>query len=492
MEFFNQAKAVRLKSHHDKYLVADEDEETVRQSRNGSSRRARWTVEFVQGNNHQIRLKSCYGKYLTASENPFLLGMAGKRVVQDMPVSVQDCSIDWEPRTEGFRVKLKTRGGKFLRANGSMPPWRNSVTHDIPHRTVTQDWVLWEVDMMDIIESDLQLQDYISPASSFPSSVGSQLSSSQRSDVGCQLVSSLASNTHSLARESAMELFEKAKSVRLRSHHDKYLLADDDEETVSQERNGTIRNAKWTVEIVANSNAIRLKSCFGKYLTASNLPLLLGMRGKKVLQTLPAGRLDSSVEWEPIREGIRVRLRTCYGQYLRANGGVPPWRNHITHDIPHRSSTQDWILWDVDVVEIRVQDLTPPPPPRQRRHSDQIETAPNYEPSSPTCISTTPPKLTRQESDDSLEGLLVKNDGRVIHYSMSVNEDADDVEEHSFLFKGRMVGELKNKLEEETGLIDIQICSRNPLNGKFYPLRLHLPPNNTEMHVVVIPSSGRG
>jgi hypothetical protein len=194
-----------------------------------------------------------------------------------------------------------------------------------------------------------------------------------------------------------MDIFEKATSVRLRSHHDKYLTADDDEETVSQERNGTIRNAKWTVEIVGNSNAIRLKSCFGKYLTASNLPLLLGMRGKKVLQTLPAGRLDSSVEWEPIREGIQVRLRTRYGQYLRANGGVPPWRNHITHDIPHRSSTQDWILWDVDVVEIRVQDLTPPPPPRQRRPSDQIETAPNYEPSSPTCISTTPPKLTRQE-----------------------------------------------------------------------------------------------
>uniref|UniRef100_A0A6N2NH58 Uncharacterized protein n=1 Tax=Salix viminalis TaxID=40686 RepID=A0A6N2NH58_SALVM len=256
-----------------------------------------------------------------------------------------------------------------------------------------------------------------------------------------------------VSREGAMELFEKAKSVRLRSHHDKYLLADDDEETVSQERNGTIRNAKWTVEIVRNSNAIRLKSCFGKYLTASNTPLLLGLRGKKVLQTLPPGRLDSSVEWEPVKEGVQVRLRTRYGQYLRANGGVPPWRNHITHDIPQRSSTQDWILWGVDVVDIRVQD----PPPQQRR------------PSSP-----------------------VKNEGRVIRYSVSTNEDADDVEEQSFSFKGRMVEELKNKLEEETGLIGIQICCRNPLNGKLYPLRLHLPPNSTEMHVVVVPSSGRG
>ncbi|KAF9684179.1 hypothetical protein SADUNF_Sadunf04G0091100 [Salix dunnii] len=198
-----------------------------------------------------------------------------------------------------------------------------------------------------------------------------------------------------------MELFEKAKSVRLRSHHDKYLLADDDEETVSQERNGTIRNAKWTVEIVGNSNAIRLKSCFGKYLTASNMPLLLGLRGKKVLQTLPPGRLDSSVEWEPIKEDS-------------------------------------------------------------------------------------------EQSDDSLEGSPVKNEGRVIHYGVSMNGDADDVEEHSFSFKGRMVEELKNKLEEETGPIGIQICCRNPLNGKLYPLRLHLPPNSTEMHVVVVPSSWGG
>ncbi|KAB5516323.1 hypothetical protein DKX38_026971 [Salix brachista] len=148
MEFFNQARAVRLKSLHDRYLAADEDGETVRQSRDGSSGGARWTVEIIPGNNHHIRLKSCYGKYLTASEEPFLLGMAGRKVIQDMPESVNDAAIDWEPRTEGFLVKLKTRRGKFLRANGRMPPWNNSVTHGISHRNVTQDWLLWEVDVM--------------------------------------------------------------------------------------------------------------------------------------------------------------------------------------------------------------------------------------------------------------------------------------------------------------------------------------------------------
>lgn len=149
-----------------------------------------------------------------------------------------------------------------------------------------------------------------------------------------------------------MDLFLNARAVRLKGSHDKYLTADDDEESVTQDRNGSSKSAKWVVEFVENSDTIiRLKSCYGKYLTASNQPFLMGMTGRKVLQTLPK-RLDSSVEWEPIRENGAVKLKTRYGQFLRANGGLPPWRNSVTHDIPHRTATQDWIYWEVHVVEI--------------------------------------------------------------------------------------------------------------------------------------------
>jgi hypothetical protein len=48
-----------------------------------------------------------------------------------------------------------------------------------------------------------------------------------------------------------MELFQKAEEVRLRSRQ----LADDDEETVCQDRNGAAKNARWTVEIVENATA---------------------------------------------------------------------------------------------------------------------------------------------------------------------------------------------------------------------------------------------
>ncbi|CAN1173374.1 hypothetical protein LINPERHAP2_LOCUS30635 [Linum perenne] len=110
-----------------------------------------------------------------------------------------------------------------------------------------------------------------------------------------------------------MDLFFKAKAVRLRNHRKKYLLADDDEESVIQDKNGLSKSAKWVVEPVPGSDSsVRLKSIYGKYLTASNHPFLLGMTGRKVLQTLPR-RLESSMEWEPVREGYggaRIKLRT--------------------------------------------------------------------------------------------------------------------------------------------------------------------------------------
>lgn len=300
--------------------------------------------------------------------------------------------------------------------------------------------------------------------------------------------------TNSNRFRSGMEFFLKAKAVRLRSHHDKYLLAEDDEEAVTQDRNGSSKNARWAVEFVPGSDhIIRLKSCYGKYLTASNQPFLLGMTGRKVLQTLPR-RLDSSLEWEPIREGSQVKLKTRYGNFLRANGGLPPWRNSVTHDIPHRTATQDWVLWDVDVVEIQVlysptgqleKPVVPPIP-----HSDSLD----FESSSHFPLSIKSGNFSRQESSESYASSPPKSEGRTIYYHVaddSGDVDDDVVEGYSLIFKGNGVDELTQKLREETRLEDIVVCSRSPLNGKLYPLRLQLPPNNADMHVIVVETSSK-
>lgn len=222
-----------------------------------------------------------------------------------------------------------------------------------------------------------------------------------------------------------MELFKNAKTVRMKSHHDKYLLADDDEEHVLQDRDGSIRNARWTVEIPnagGGEAVIRLKSMHGRYLTASNEPMLFGMTGRRVTQSLPR-RPDSSVEWEPIRDGFQVKLKTRYGHFLRANGGLPPWRNSITHDIPHRTSTQEWILWDIEIVE--VQTKSPLGDDRQQKEKIYASSPPRPEFSSSmeeSSAESTPAMLSPRRSP------LPSSPGRS---PMSPRRSREDVS-HSF------------------------------------------------------------
>nr|CAD1822676.1 unnamed protein product [Ananas comosus var. bracteatus] len=133
-----------------------------------------------------------------------------------------------------------------------------------------------------------------------------------------------------------MELFERAKTVRLRSHHGKYLHVNEDEQHVRQDRDAVSPNARWSVDPVPppagqDARFICLRGVSCRYLTASNEPFLLAAVGRKVVQTAPARRLDSSVEWEPLPAAAAalppapcVRVRTRYSNFLRANAGLPP------------------------------------------------------------------------------------------------------------------------------------------------------------------------
>ncbi|XP_060671382.1 uncharacterized protein LOC125423230 [Ziziphus jujuba] len=152
MEFFHKGKTVRLCSHHEKYLVAEDDEESVRQDRNGASKRARWTVEFVTGSGSAIRLKSCYDKYLTASTEPFLKGLSsGRKVVQALP-SCLDSTVEWEPIIDGEHIRLKSRySHSFLRGSGGLAPWRNSVTHYTADETEKSS-LEWDVDIVENLD----------------------------------------------------------------------------------------------------------------------------------------------------------------------------------------------------------------------------------------------------------------------------------------------------------------------------------------------------
>lgn len=150
-----------------------------------------------------------------------------------------------------------------------------------------------------------------------------------------------------------MEFFTFLKSVKLRSHLRKYLIADHDHETVRQTTNSSSAGTIWGVEFVeGKTDAIRLRSRHGHYLSATDLNFLLGATGKKVMLQTKNQKLSAAwtVEWEPVRDGDQVKLMSWCGSYLRANGVTPPWRNSVTHDEPRFSSTKGWILWDVEAV----------------------------------------------------------------------------------------------------------------------------------------------
>lgn len=156
-----------------------------------------------------------------------------------------------------------------------------------------------------------------------------------------------------------MDIFLKASKVRLISHKDRFLVADDDGINISHGSDESTPNTIWSVEIVDGKDAVRLKSCYGTYLTASPTTIISGVTGKKVVQTWPF-ECDAAADWEPSRDGMEVRLRSVYGQYLRPNGGLPPWRNVITHDVYNRGKTLEKSLWDVEVVE-KCSDHRQPP-----------------------------------------------------------------------------------------------------------------------------------
>lgn len=192
MEYFSKFKAVKLRSHIGKYLVAGEDHEKLRQSRKGTTKNATWLVELVvtEGKSHRIRLRSFNGKYLTATDAAFLLGMTGNKVVQSDLDTGLGWKYEWEPIKEGSHVKLRSWCGKYLRGNGGTPPWRNSVTHDDPYTSSTHNWILWSVEALKLLPQNMV---------SFNESVVSSSSSSYEFDEisGSEPVSSVSVSSRS-------------------------------------------------------------------------------------------------------------------------------------------------------------------------------------------------------------------------------------------------------------------------------------------------------
>ncbi|KAL4577234.1 hypothetical protein LXL04_013339 [Taraxacum kok-saghyz] len=149
--------------------------------------------------------------------------------------------------------------------------------------------------------------------------------------------------------------------IRVKYGKDRYLIAEDDKESISKCRDGSTKNAQWTIEVY-DEESLYLKSCYGKYLTASNQPSIPGMIAKhlKVVQTLPEKK-NTSHQWLPVSQSpmgqstdtgkqLSMWLKTPHGSYLEAHTG----RNLITHDLLRRKGCNPLnkkILWHIEIVD---------------------------------------------------------------------------------------------------------------------------------------------
>ncbi|KAG2626506.1 hypothetical protein PVAP13_3KG364300 [Panicum virgatum] len=132
MEFFKNARLVRLKSHLGTYLCAADDAEAVSHGYRRNSRGTVWAVELA--GDEYVRLQCQRGLYLGAAAalDP---AMASCRVVQGMPSTPDDSAFLWTPRREeGGRgagcLTLSGPLGRLLRASFGETPRDNSVTLD--------------------------------------------------------------------------------------------------------------------------------------------------------------------------------------------------------------------------------------------------------------------------------------------------------------------------------------------------------------------------
>ena len=135
MEFFQNARLVRLKSHLGTYLCAADDAVAVSHGYRRNSRGTVWTVELA--GDEYVSLQCQRGLYLGAADAAAALDPATPscRVVQGLPSTPDDSAFLWTPRREeegrgAGCLTLSGPLGRLLRASFWETPRDNSVTLD--------------------------------------------------------------------------------------------------------------------------------------------------------------------------------------------------------------------------------------------------------------------------------------------------------------------------------------------------------------------------
>lgn len=137
-------------------------------------------------------------------------------------------------------------------------------------------------------------------------------------------------------------------------------------------------------------------------------------------------------------------------------------------------------------------------PPREEDHED---TTINPWARQPTPIvnhiSFDDSRVSSRRSSSRMSS-QISSDVRRIFFAVADDDGesagVDDGDWGSFLFEGKTLEDLKEALQEQTGIYeDIFVCVRSPLSGKLNMLKQNLPPTNSPLQVelVIVNSTGR-
>ncbi|KAG0582555.1 hypothetical protein KC19_3G069000 [Ceratodon purpureus] len=477
MEFFRDAYSVRLLCHTGKYLWANEDKYSVSQKRGKDTYGVIWRVELVPDRN-AIRLKSVYDLYLMASDYAFLLGATGKKVLQSF-ASKADSSLEWEPVAAGTFVKLMTKGEKFLRANGGLPPYRSSITHDVPVLASNQHVVLWEVEVV-------RKKDAPSLTPSRMMSPRQSITSQPKSPPAPQPPQPPAESSDEEDIPVPPPVSVRRPRPRANPVPQPESSDDDDDDTPPPPPAGIHRPRPR-----ANPAPRRRQQSEEDYSPLSS------EQGSPPPQQQQQQQRRPSPPSEALRNTRIGRRRGSPPRDAGYDQTPPPRRRDA--DYAHRAPSFD--------------QSPPPRRPRDDYASSASETSSpggatrhrpvpaarrlpvreEYE-SSHSGAST--PRRSVDGEEGSARSSVRAKDMRRIFYSVA--EDDGEVLAHddetfgTFMFQGQSLDELTQELQRVTGIRDdIILCMRNPLSAKLYKMRLALPQNNAPLSVVIVRSNSQ-
>ncbi|KAJ8506566.1 hypothetical protein OPV22_007452 [Ensete ventricosum] len=147
-----------------------------------------------------------------------------------------------------------------------------------------------------------------------------------------------------------MDFFAVARVIRLRSFNQKYLVAMEDTNRVDMEEFGFSDGARWTVEIIANEQRLRLRSLWNRYLASDYF-----MVSQQLLY-----RVGYHYDWQPLADGPHVLLRLNDVRYLSAAQLPMPWYVNVSLGTPSWDTSWAPLYWDVEIVAAEHPPLLPP------------------------------------------------------------------------------------------------------------------------------------